>query len=60
MGPDAVEGLGADVVLHAAGVLPGHLGVHAQSGQPLGEQAVALVDALGDLPPGVGQPQPAG
>ena len=48
---DGPETLFADDVLDAAGVLRGHLLVHTQGDQPLGEQQVPLVDPLGDLPP---------
>lgn len=47
--PELIEGFLADVVLHPAGVRRGGFGGDAQRGQPVGQAAVALVDALGDF-----------
>src|SRR5699024_7389336 len=43
---EAFKGLGADVVLNAAGVGGGHLRGDAQHHQPLAQKAVALIDPL--------------
>ena len=43
----ALKGLGADVVLNAAGIRGGRLRGDAQVDQPLGEETVALIDPLG-------------
>ena len=44
--PERAEGLVADEVLDAAGVLDRHLGGDAELLKELGEHGVALVDAL--------------
>ena len=52
---DLLKGLGADVVLDLARLPGGGLPRDAQALQDAGEDHVALIDALGHLPPGGGQ-----
>ena len=49
---DGGKALCADHMLDAAGVLRGDRRIDPEAGQPLRQQAVALVNALGDLLPG--------
>ena len=51
MALDAGKGLGAQVMLHLAGVDLGHILRHAQADEEIRQQPVALIDAPGDLLP---------
>lgn len=49
MAADGLEALRTDDMLNTAGVLRSDERVHAQRGQPVGEQGVPFIDALGNL-----------
>ena len=52
---DSLKALGADHVLHAAGVSHSYIRVHAQTDQPGGDKLVPLVDTVGYPAAGLGQ-----
>ena len=52
---DRLKALGADHVLHTAGIGYGHIRVYAQTDQPGGNKLVPLIDTVGYLAAGFGQ-----